>query len=54
VGLIARGKSNSSKALDRTSVVLPKPTLNAVIAGRNSGIKEWEFQERAGMEQEML
>jgi hypothetical protein len=28
--------------------------LDAVIEGRNRGIKEWEFQERAGMGQEML
>jgi hypothetical protein len=28
--------------------------LDALIEGRNSGIKEWEFQERAGMGQEML
>jgi hypothetical protein len=51
---IARGKSNSSKALDRTSVVLPQPTLDAVIEGRCSCIKEWKFQERAGMGQEKL
>jgi len=35
-------------------VVLQLPTLDAVIEGRNSGINEWEFQERAGMGQEML
>jgi hypothetical protein len=45
--------SNSSKALDRTGVVPPRPTLDAVIEGRNSGIKEWKFQRRAGMGQEM-
>jgi hypothetical protein len=28
--------------------------LDAVIEGRNSGIKEWEFQEQAGMGQEMM
>jgi hypothetical protein len=28
--------------------------LDAAIEGRNRGIKEWEFQERAGMGQEML
>jgi hypothetical protein len=35
-------------------VVLPQPTLDAVNEGRDSGIKEWEFQERAGMGQEVL
>jgi hypothetical protein len=33
---------------------MPQPTLDAVIEGRNSCIKEWEFQERAGMGQEIL
>jgi hypothetical protein len=28
--------------------------LDAVIEGRNRGIKKWEVQERAGMGQEML
>jgi hypothetical protein len=28
--------------------------LDAVIEGRNRGIKEWEFQEPAGMGQKML
>jgi len=28
--------------------------VDVVIEGRNRGIKEWEFQERAGMGQEML
>ena len=49
VGYIARGKSNSSKALDRTGVVLPQPTLDAVIEGRSRSIKEWGIQERAGV-----
>ena len=35
-------------------VVLPQPTLDAVIEGRNRGIKECEFQERTGMGQAML
>jgi hypothetical protein len=33
-------------------VVLPQSTLDAVIEGRNRGIKE--FQKRAGMGQEMI
>jgi hypothetical protein len=33
------------------AAVLPQSTVAAVIEGRNSGIKEWEFQERAGMGQ---
>jgi hypothetical protein len=53
-GWALKSDSYNSKALDRTSVVLQQPTLDAVIEGRNSGIKEWEFQERAGMGQEML
>jgi hypothetical protein len=28
--------------------------VDVVIEGMNRGIKEWEFQERAGMGQEML
>jgi hypothetical protein len=44
MGKTARDQSNSSKALDRTGVVPPQPTLDAFIEGRNSGIKEWEFQ----------
>jgi hypothetical protein len=34
--------------------VVLQPTLDAVIEGSNSGIKEWELQERVGMGQEML
>jgi len=33
----------------RGEVLLPQPTLDAVLEGRNRGIKEWELQERAGM-----
>jgi hypothetical protein len=36
------------------TMVLPQPTLDAVIEGRNRGIKEWELQERTGVRQEML
>jgi hypothetical protein len=46
--------SNHSKALDRTEVATPQPTLDAVIEGGNRGIKEWVFERRAGMMQEML
>jgi hypothetical protein len=35
-------------------VVLSQPTLDTVIEGRNSGIKEWEFEEQSGMGQEMI
>jgi hypothetical protein len=38
----------------QTGVVLPQLTLDAVIEGRIRGVKECEFQERAGMGQEML
>ncbi len=44
VGYTAGGKSSSSKALDRTRVVSPQPTLAAVVEGRNGSIKEWKFQ----------
>jgi hypothetical protein len=36
------------------AAVLPQSTVAAVIEGRNIGVKEWEFQERAGMGQEIL
>jgi len=35
-------------------VVTRQPTLDAVIEGRNRGIKEWKFQRRAGMGQKVL
>ena len=46
-------RATAAKHCD-TVVVLPQSTLDAVIEGRNRGIKEWEFQERAGVGQEML
>jgi len=46
-------RATAAKHCD-TVVVLPQSTLDAVIEGRNGGIKEWEFQERAGVGQEML
>jgi hypothetical protein len=36
------------------SVVLPQSMLDTVIEARYRGIKEWEFQEWAGIGQEML
>jgi hypothetical protein len=50
----ARTTAAKSKALDRTGVVLPQQTLDAVVEGRNRGVKELEFQERTGIRQEML
>ena len=35
-------------------MVTRQPTLDAVIEGRNRGIKEWKFQRRAGMGQKVL
>ena len=35
-------------------MVTLQPTLDAVIEGRNRGIKEWKFQRRAGMGQKVL